>query len=190
MHYTVGHLLDTHLLRRDNTSTMRRAKRIDSFRITRFGLAGLINTVVNFTVLNISFYWLHQNKFVSIVIATSCAIAVSFILNRNFVFLDKTQPAKKLTRFILVSVIGVFLIQNAVYALCVLLLQDRTAAISSTIRDVTGYQVDRDFIDVNLSNLIASLAVMVWNYNGYSLFVFNSKRRSSGGIESISEETA
>src|SRR5437867_489812 len=102
-------------IRKHNAPSMEHLKKIIAFRVTRFGLAGLINTAVSFAALNVAFYVQHQSKQFSIVIATTCAIAVSFLLNRNFVFLDKSHPAKKLVRFIVVSVIGVFLIQNIVY---------------------------------------------------------------------------
>src|SRR6266516_461270 len=156
---------------------MEHLKKIVAFRVTRFGLAGAVNTAVNFAVLNFAFYILHQSKLASIVIATAIAIAVSFMLNRNFVFLDKTRPAEKLPRFIVVSVVGVFLIQNAVYLLLIALLHNDEAEVSNVIQVVTRYQLSSNFIDVNLSNLIASFVVMFWNYNGYKLFVFNSRQR-------------
>src|SRR5207247_2635083 len=108
----------------------------------------------------------------SSIIATSCAIALSFTLNRNVVFADKDRPIKKLTRFILVSVVGVMLIQNLVYGLCLLMLQNHEAGIVNSVHVRFGFQSKNDFLVVNLSNLIASFAVMFWNYNGYRLFVF------------------
>jgi putative flippase GtrA len=169
---------------------MERLKKIVTFRIARFSAAGLINTATNFAVLNVAFYVLHQNKFTSIVIATSCAIAVSFILNRSFVFKDKAQPTEKLARFVAVSVVGIFLVQNSVYALCIVLLRNHESGVIDVIKSITGYRVSNDFVDVNLSNLIASFGVMFWNYNGYKLFVFNGRRRGNEVSEAIGTEAA
>jgi putative flippase GtrA len=169
---------------------MEHLKKIIAFRVTRFGIAGIINTATSFAVLNIVFYSLHLNKLVSIMIATACAIAVSFILNRNFVFQDKDRPAMKLARFVLVSVVGVFVIQNSVYVLCIALLHGHEAGIIGAFRNVSGYQLGSNFVDINLSNVVASLAVMFWNYNGYRIFVFNGKRRGNEIIEDINPEAA
>jgi putative flippase GtrA len=160
--------------------TMEHLKKIVAFRVTRFGVAGL----------NCAFYILHQSKLASIVIATSCAIAVSFILNRNYVFIDKARPVKKLARFVAVSVVGVFLIQNSVYALCIVLLGNHESGITGVITSITGYRVNNNFVAINLSNLIASFVVMFWNYNGYRLFVFNGARRGNEAFEDIGTETA
>src|SRR6266704_7163792 len=155
---------------------MRQLKYLITFRLTRFTLAGAVNTTVNFAVLNFMFYALHLNKMVSIVIATSFAIVVSFILNRNFVFLDKERSANKLVRFVVVSVLGVFLVQNSVYGLGIVLLSGHETGLTNIIRTVFGVRFSDSFIDVNLSNTVASFAVLFWNYNGYKLFVFNGKR--------------
>ncbi len=169
---------------------MKYAKRLVASRVTRFTIAGAVNTITNFAVLNFMYYGLHQNKIISIVIATSCAITVSFILNRNFVFSDKERPIKKLPQFMVVSVLGVFLIQNSVYALCIVLLNHHEAGIAGVIQRGLGLRLSDSFVNVNLSNVIASLAVMFWNYNGYRIFVFNGKRHGNEIIEDLSTETA
>lgn len=167
---------------------MRYSRRISADRRFRFILTGLINTLVNFAVLNFAFYGLHRDRFVSIIIATSCAIGVSFILNRSFVFADKSRPARKLVRFAVVSTLGVFIIQNLVYALGILLMDGHEGPIISAVQGPTGYELGKDFVDINFSNILASLAVMIWNYNGYRLFVFND--RGEDAAETAVEEAA
>ena len=140
-------------------------KKIVAFRVGRFAIVGTANTIVNFMILNLSFYALNQSKITSSLIATSCAIVFSFILNRNFVFMDKERPAKKFLVFIAITAGGVLLIQNSVYAVLISLL---------------NYN---DLIEINVSNLLASLCVMFWNYNGYKIFVFHGKRFGNEIIE-------
>lgn len=152
-------------------------------RMNRFAIVGVANTALNFAVLNFVFYSLQGGKFISSFIATSCAVIFSFILNRNLVFMDKVRPAKKLVLFIIVTVSGVLLIQNSVYALGIKLLQHHELRVSNFIYAFTDTRFSSDFIDVNLSNLIASLFVMAWNYNGYRLLVFKGERHDNVGTK-------
>jgi putative flippase GtrA len=158
-------------------------KHVIAFRVARFALAGILNTAVNFVILNLAFYGLHQGKLASSFIATSCAVAFSFVLNRNFVFVDKERPAKKLALFLIVTISGVLVIQNSVYALGIELLHHHELAISDIAYGLTHVRLSRDFIAINLSNVIASLAVMIWNYNGYRIFVFHGERHGDDVIE-------
>jgi putative flippase GtrA len=169
---------------------MRSIKQVTNFRAVRFTLSGAVNTAVNFTILNAAFYSLHLSKFVSIIIATACAIGVSFMLNRNYVFRDKDRPVKKLPRFVAVSVLGVFIIQNSVYGLCVLLLHNHEFGVIDAIQQLSSVHLSSSFVDINFSNAIASFAVLFWNYNGYKLFVFNGKRQGNEVIEDTGTETA
>ena len=169
---------------------MERVKRLVGFRVTRFLLAGAVNTAVNFAVLNLAFYGLHQNKLVASLIATLCAVLCSFALNRSYVFMDKERPARKFGLFVLVTAGGVLLIQNSVYTLCVALFHNHEAGVIASIHTVATLHFSPDFVDVNLSNLIASFVVMFWNYNGYKLFVFEGTKHSNDITEELSTETA
>lgn len=163
--------------------TMMHIKKILAFRVSRFVLVGVANTAINFAILNFAFYGLHQTKLISSFIATGCAVIFSFIMNRNFVFQDKSNTAQKLAHFIILTVCGVLLVQNSIYALGILLLHGHTLSISNIIYGLTHIRLSDAFIVVNLSNLAASLGVMVWNYNGYRLFVFRGERYGNDIIE-------
>ena len=151
-------------------------KKIVAFRFGRFVIIGVCNTIINFAILNFAFYGLHQGKLVSSFIATGCAVIFSFILNRNFVFLDKKRPAMKLVIFIVVTVSGILIVQNSIYALGIYLLRNHEVGVINFIHGLTKISLSKNFVDVNLSNVVASLLVMVWNYNGYRWFVFKAER--------------
>lgn len=155
------------------------------FRIARFSLAGVVNTGVNFIVLNLAFNRLHYGELLSMAIATVCAIGVSFVLNRSFVFLDKTHAGRAFTRFAVVSMLGTFLVQNVVYALAFLLLQHYGGGAVTALHRTTG--LGAGVAMVNASNVLASLAVAFWNYNGYRLFVFSSKATQEAGVTNAAE---
>jgi putative flippase GtrA len=145
---------------------------VSKHRVVRFAFAGLINTTVNFIVLNIVFYVSNHNKIVSSVIATSCAILVSFVLNQSFVFRDNTEPYKKFVKFTALTALGVLLIQTTIYSVCIVWFR---------------HYFSSNFVVINLSNVIASLSVMFWNYNSYKFIVFKSKKATH---ESSEIETA
>jgi len=151
-------------------------KKIVAVRLGRFVIIGICNTIINFAILNFAFYGLHQGKLVSSFIATSCAVIFSFILNRNFVFLDKKRSAMKLVIFIAVTVSGILIVQNSIYALGIYLLHNHEVGVINLIHGLTKISLSKNFVDVNLSNVVASFLVMVWNYNGYRLLVFRAER--------------
>lgn len=157
---------------------MRHIKKLVSHRKVRFGLVGIGNTLFNFVILNIAFFLLGQSKIVSGIIATLFALTLSFFLNRNFVFRHAGQPSRQALRFVLVTLTGVMLIQNVVYAFFVFILKDHTGGVVNLIHSLSGIQLSENFFDINVSNAIGSLCTMVWNYNGYRLFVFNEKTES------------
>jgi len=127
-----------------------------SQRVLRFAIVGAFNTLVNFIILNISFYELGISKISSNIVATSCALIISFYLNRNFVFAHKGHWLKQFLTFAIVTAIGTLAINNLVYIVALHLLKS----------------VSSDFIQINGSAVIATLFSMVWNYTGYRLIVF------------------
>jgi putative flippase GtrA len=156
---------------------MDRVKKFASSRAARFVVAGLANTATNFLILNLAFYSLHLPKLIASIVATACAITLSFVLNRGFVFASRTQSAQKLPRFLLVSVAGVLFVQNTVFALCISLMRPHEADLTSLIGNFSGMRFYPSYVGINLSNAIATLTVMIWNYQGYKLFVFKETSR-------------
>lgn len=112
--------------------------------------------------MNLCIYAWHTNEFVASVIATSAAIMCSFLTNRRFVFMDRDRSAQKFTRFVIVSALGVLLIQTSVYEV--------------TLSLLTNAHGTTNVLLINLSNVVASAAVTFWNYNGYRLLVFTSPK--------------
>ena len=147
--------------------------RVLRHRIPRFALVGIANAIVSFGLLNLCFYVFGLDKIAASIVATMCAVLFSFALNRNFVFLDKTRRAhKQLVPFVLVTVSGSLGVLNAVYAVCVTILNHHDVWLVQLIHSVTDLTLARSFVDINLSTAIGAVVAMVWNYNGYKRFVF------------------
>jgi hypothetical protein len=82
----------------------------------------------------------------------------------------------KLVIFIAVTVSGILIVQNSIYALGIYLLHNHEVGVINLIHGLTKISLSKNFVDVNLSNVVASFLVMVWNYNGYRLLVFRAER--------------
>ncbi len=156
---------------------MKQFTQLTAYRKVRFVIVGIGNTVFNFAVLNFCFYVLGQGKIVSSIIATICAVILSFFFNRNFVFKHTGRSWRQPILFAAVTLSGVLLLQNSVYALLVFLLRDYMGGISNAIHSLTRIRLGNDFLLINLSNAAASLCTMLWNYNGYRLLVFKDNLR-------------
>ena len=163
------------------------ARKLIANRKIRFGLVGIGNTLFNFLILNIMFFAFGQTKIISSIIATLCAVCVSFFLNRNFVFRHHGHSLWQPLMFAAVTLSGVLLVQNSAFALFSWLLNDWSSTLTQQAHTLTGIALSEEFVDINMSNALASLVVMVWNYNGYRLFVFTDKNKLADKVED--EET-
>jgi len=147
----------------------------------RFLMVGASNAVLHFSVLNASFFFLHQSKIVSSIIATIFAMTYSFILNRNFAFKSKNHHlTTQAIAFIVVTLSGMLFVHNAVYIAVLWLLEHDSIGITLAIEKITNGVLTADFIDINLSTLLGAIFAMVWNYNGYRLFVFKNHSEADG----------
>ena len=141
--------------------------------MSRFLVIGVANATISFGILNLAFYELHQTKIISSIISTSCALIFSFIMNRGFVFADKTKRAhQQLPAFVLVTVSGSLLVLNLIYILSLKVLNGHEQLIISAVNYMTTLSFSKSFVDINLSTVIGAVVAMVWNYNGYKWFVF------------------
>jgi putative flippase GtrA len=153
----------------------------------RFALIGICNATISFGILNLAFYRFNQTKIVSSIIATSCALIFSFIMNRGFVFGDKTRRVhQQLPIFVIVTISGSLLVLNLVYILALNLLNGHEHLIIDSVKTLTSLSLTKNFVDINLSTVIGAVAALFWNYNGYKWFVFKG---SKDAIEEAVEHT-
>jgi putative flippase GtrA len=147
------------------------------YRSTRFFIVGLTNTVFSFSLLNIAVYIFGFNKIISNILATSCAILLSFVLNRRFVFAHTGDWKRQIATFVPVTLSGSLLLNNLLFTTLLVSLEHNTFSIIYTLRNISPVNVSTDFIIVNASAAIATLFGMIWNYNGYKYFVFKKENQ-------------
>jgi putative flippase GtrA len=148
-----------------------RVRTIMSQRVFRFIVVGIINTLINFAILNLSFYVFNQSRITSNLIATSIALIISFILNRSFVFSHKGRWVRQFVLFGVVTAVGTILINNTIYIISLSLLSHPASVLSRSASQY-GLALRPSFIQINASAVVASVFGMAWNYTGYRIIVF------------------
>ncbi len=157
-------------------------KILENNRIARFIVVGLANTIVGFTLLNLAYYKLGLSKIVASIFATSLTLVISFILNRGFVFEDRSKnTGRQIISFIMVTALGTILFLNIIYAVSLKLFSGHESFIINTTYRISKIKLSPSFVDINASTAIMTGVAMFWNYNGYKLFVFNRERSNQEG---------
>lgn len=128
-------------------------------RFLKFSVVGSTSFFVDFVILNIlSLLTGHNKGFFAAgfsVISFLIANINSYLLNKKWTFRGNNLNAKYKT-FLKISVIGVVVNILIVYFLTIYVTQNFVS----------------DLIWLNVSKIIATLIVMVFNYIGYKKFVF------------------
>tara|TARA_B100001989_G_C24550333_1_gene474038 strand:- start:351 stop:767 length:417 start_codon:yes stop_codon:yes gene_type:complete len=119
---------------------------------SRFTVVGAMNTVIDFGVFAILFYWFELSPVVSHICAFFVALINSFIFNAIWTFknLKRDQLIRQMSRFYMVGIIGLLLSTPVV-----------------------------KYLSLFFHPLIAKIAAMavsfIWNYIGSWIFVFKDK---------------
>jgi putative flippase GtrA len=142
--------------------------------VVRFAAVGLVNTLVDFLVLNILVFGVGLNKLPANMISVSVAITVSYLLNHAVVFRqvgDDSDHKRRIVLFVLITLTGAFIIQNVVIYLFAHVITF-PAAILQSITDALGLNLSTAFVILNTAKLAATVCTMIWNYLLYRKFVF------------------
>lgn len=125
----------------------------------RFGLVGIANTLVDFLLYGV-LVWLGVGFLVANFISTSAGMALSFTLNRSFVFKVQTgSTSRQIALFLLVTLFGLW----ALHPIIIYFLQAPSLAYFGWLPDFLQNLVPKGF---------AILVSLVWNYIWYSKVVF------------------
>ena len=129
------------------------------WQVAKFGLVGILNTSIDFGILNFLMAATSVTRGIGIIpinaVAVVAAVVNSFYWNKDWVFGQK-QGASFLT-FSVVTLIGLGINTAIVFLL--------TTFIGPII-------VDSQALWANLAKVLATIFSMVWNFLGYKLIVF------------------
>lgn len=147
----------------------------------KFIVVGVINTFIDYLILNILIYvgftaflmFSGQKFLIANIISVAVAMVNSFILNRQWAFsAEKGNIYGQLIKFIVVTVIGMFVVHQIVFNL----FYYQLGYIFDFIVRIAHYFnltfLSKDLIILNFSKALAILVSMVWNFTGYKFLVF------------------
>lgn len=126
----------------------------------RFILVGIANTAIDFIVL-LSLTTFGLPLVVANFISTSVALTFSFFANRSFTFGSTGKKRSQAVRFLLVTLVGLWVLQPIVLVLAVPALEGMLSREASIV----------------VAKLIATVVSMVWNYLLYDSLVFRKSQR-------------
>lgn len=150
-------------------------KKMWSFSAVRFVFVGIINTIVDFSILNILVFVFGLNNIIANTISVSVAMLVSYLLNQTIVFrYQGKNHAKNIVLFVAITAFGLFVLQNLVIYLFVHLIHFPADWATSIIHTIGFENLSKEFISLNFAKAVATGVTMVWNYFMYKRFVFNN----------------
>ncbi len=143
-------------------------------QITKFGLVGIINTGIDFAILNIlinvtgiySGFWL----FVFNAVSFGIAVINSYFMNKYWAFkAGGAVQSVEAFKFFSVSLIGLILNSLIVYFLGTFFILSYRLSTSVAYAYIPASLWD------NIAKLAATAVSLIWNFIGYKFFVFKGR---------------
>lgn len=143
-------------------------------RIGKFGVVGIINTLIDFTIYNLLSSKTTLTLIQSNLISTSVAMIFSFWANRSLVFESrKGNPVKEAIIFFVVTAFGLYVLQNGIIHI---LTVDWTGPVHLATRIVHSIglsgKLSDSFVIKNSAKLAGIVVSLTWNYLTYKKWVF------------------
>ena len=133
------------------------------WQLIKFGIVGVLNTAVDFAVLNLLVWLTGTTEGVGLavinVVAFAVAVTNSYLWNKFWTFRrkDSDEVGQEISKFLVVSVIGALLNTGVVFGITTLM--DPLFGLSDTLW-------------VNVAKVLATIVVLAWNFVGYKFWAF------------------
>lgn len=138
-------------------------KYLTFYQFAKFVIVGIINTAVDFGILNILIFATQTSSGTSFSIfkgiSFTAAVLNSYVWNRFWTFKDiqEKNPAAQFGKFILISIIGFGI----------------NVGIASLVVNVIGAQFGiSSQLWANIGAICATAISWIWNFTGYKLWAF------------------
>lgn len=140
----------------------------------KFATVGILNTLIDYVIFYIALSVLNVDKSISQIIATACAMCVSYIANKNWTFAKKEKTTKsQIAKFIitnLISMCSTIVFMNFFHDIFAI---HQWANNILKIFNIP-YRLEGD-IGVMFCKIIASVLSLVINFLGNKFWVFKDK---------------
>lgn len=126
----------------------------------RFGLVGVINTCLDFSILFILTLCFNFPREIANTFSTTISFLFSFTANKDYTFKSTSKNImQQFILFTIVTLFGLWVIQNSIIAI-----------VTPVFMNI-GYN---ESISLFISKMIATAVSLTWNYILYSKFVFKN----------------
>lgn len=135
---------------------------------THFVAAGILNTLIDFTIFNFAIHFFGMAPWLANIISTSVAMVISFIINKKAVFRDgRAFNHTQFVAYILVTVAGLWGLQT-------LAIVGISGVIHPAAHSMLGSNAAKVLVP-NIAKAIATVISAVWNYLWYDRVIFTRK---------------
>jgi len=143
-------------------------------RIGKFGVVGIINTVIDFTIYNVLSSKTALTLVQSNLISTTCAMIFSFFANKTVVFRSRRDnPLKEAVIFFAVTAFGLYVIQNGVIHFLTVDWTGPVHLATSIVHSIgLGSKLSDSFVIKNSAKAVGIVFSLTWNYLTYRKWVF------------------
>jgi putative flippase GtrA len=144
-------------------------------KLFRFACVGVINTLVDLSILNTLVFVFHTPALLANLFSASTSITISYFLNHRIVFRSpKQRSLKSFAHFFLVTGFGILAIQSLVIYAVIHILDHHQSGVSHLIVNLDLHLSNKAFA-LNLGKLIAIGITLAWNFMMYHFFIFKHK---------------
>jgi putative flippase GtrA len=144
-----------------------KVKKALSFDFVRFGIVGVLNTLIDFAILNALFIGLDFSRIPANIISTTIAMSFSYLVNRSMVFGGDNNHRRQIIWFLTITLFGLYVIQTAIILLFTKVWHWPTDVVADLFPTI-----NRDIVATNVAKVFATGATLLWNYFGYKHIVF------------------
>lgn len=144
-------------------------------QISKFALVGIINTVIDLLFFNIFRKYTKLKAVFASYISSTIAMINSYFWNKYWTFGtgNETSQFSEATKFILSTVIGIYVIHNGVvYLLSEKILFPGKLAYSITKKVPVLNKMSETFVKDNVAKVGAIAISLIWNFLLYKFWVF------------------
>lgn len=143
--------------------------------ISRFAGVGVLNTALDFTILNaLSSSYVGLGIITANIISTTVAMIFSFFANKKLVFKDKsTDHLYQAVVFVVITGFGLWVLQTGVIYFLTRTWTTPLKDVYSLVKSIgLGHTFSESFVIKNGAKVVATLVSMTWNYIAYKKLLF------------------
>jgi putative flippase GtrA len=141
-------------------------------RVGKFGIVGILNTVIDFTIYNVLSSRAGLTLVQANIVSTTIAMVFSFLANKHVVFQkDEGSSVKQAVLFFAVTAFGLYVLQTGTIKLLtdVWLVPVSLGISAAHALGITGHD---QLVAKNGAKALATMVSLTWNYIMYKKVVF------------------